>query len=161
MIVVARSLASEVIAVVAASVSPLSMVAVIATPGVSVVETSTTVVSSGKLLGSLDIFSDELLRVISVGVILGCGEDFGDRGRPLAQYLASQSFMEVETFDESRNSLVMGDLWDLEEHIREASDVIMHGLIFPVPYPLKIILISRLLAGSDDVVDERLPKFLP
>ena len=69
--------------------------------------------------------------------------------------------MEVETLDESRNSLVMGDLWDLEAHIREASDVIAQGLNFPVPYPLKIVLISRLLAGGDEVVDECLPKFLP
>ena len=38
--------------------------------------------------------------------------------------------MEAETFDESRNSLVVGYLWDLETHIREASDVIVQGLIF-------------------------------
>ena len=69
--------------------------------------------------------------------------------------------MEVETFDESRDGLVMGDLWDLDTYIREASDVIAQGLNFPFPYPLKIIFISRLLAGSDEVVDESLPEFLP
>ena len=65
--------------------------------------------------------------------------------------------MEAETFDESRNSLVVGDLWDLETHIREASDVIAQGLVFSVPYPLEIVLVSRLLAGGDEGVDECLP----
>jgi len=54
----------------------------------------------------------------------------------------------------------MGDLWDLEAHIRETSDVITQGFVLSVPYPLKIVFISRLLVGSDEVVDERLPKFL-
>ena len=84
MVVVARSLASEVIAVVTAPVPPLSVVAVITTPGVSVVETSTAIVSSGRLLGSPDIFSNELLRIIGISLILGRGEEFSDRGRPLA-----------------------------------------------------------------------------
>ena len=69
--------------------------------------------------------------------------------------------MEAKTVNESRNSLVVGNLWDLEAHIREASDVVVQGFVFPVPYPLKIIFISRLLAGSDEVVDECLPEFLP
>jgi len=57
-IVVARSLASEVIAVVAAPIPPFSVVAVIATPRVSVVETPTAVFPSGRLLGSSDVHSD-------------------------------------------------------------------------------------------------------
>ena len=77
MIVVARSLASEVIA----------DVVVLATLRVSVVETYAVVVPSGSLLvllGSSDVFSDEFFYVVSVGIILGRGEEFGDRGRPLA-----------------------------------------------------------------------------
>jgi len=46
-----------------------------------------------------------------------------------------------------------------EAHIREASDVIAQGLVFSVPYPLEIVLVSRLLAGGDEVVDECLPQF--
>ena len=87
-IVVARSLASEVIAVVATPIPPFSVVAVVATPKASVVETSVVVVPSGRLLvllGSSDVFSDELFCVVDVGIILGRGEEFGDRGRPLAQ----------------------------------------------------------------------------
>jgi len=69
--------------------------------------------------------------------------------------------VEAETFDESRNSLVVGNHWDLEAHIREASDVITQGLVFPVAYTLKIVLVSQLLAGSDEVVDECLPQLFP
>ena len=69
--------------------------------------------------------------------------------------------MEAETFDESKNSLIVGNLWDLEAHIREASDVIAQGLIFSVPYPLEIVLVSWLLAGSDDGVNECLLQFFP
>lgn len=85
MIVVAWSLASEVITVVAAPIPPFSVVAVIATPRVSVIEMSTAVVSSGRLLGSLDVFFDELFCVVGVGVIFGYGKEFSDHGRPLAQ----------------------------------------------------------------------------
>jgi len=85
MIVVARSLASEVIAVVTAPIPPFSAVAVVSTPRVSVVETSTTVVPSGRLLGSSDVFSDEFFYVVGVDIIFGCGEELSDRGRPLAQ----------------------------------------------------------------------------
>ena len=85
MVVVARSFAPEVIAVVAAPIPPFS---VVVAPKASVVETSAVVVLSGRLLvllGSPDVFYDELLCVIGVSVILGRGEEFGDRGRPLAE----------------------------------------------------------------------------
>ena len=69
--------------------------------------------------------------------------------------------MEAETFDESRNSLVVGNLWDLEAHIREASDVIVQGFILSIPYPLEIVFVSWLLTSSDEIVDERLSQFVP
>ena len=55
----------------------------------------------------------------------------------------------------------MGNFQNLEAHIREASDVVAQGLILPVPYPLKVVFVSRLLAGSDEVIDECLAQFLP
>jgi hypothetical protein len=83
-IVVARSFASEVITVVAMPIPSFLVVAIIATMRVAVVEASTAVVSSRKALGSSNVFSDELFCVVGVGVILGCGEKFGDCGQPLA-----------------------------------------------------------------------------
>ena len=83
-IVVARSLASDVITVVAMPIPPFSVVAVVATTRVPDVEAFTAVVSSGMLLSSSNIFSNELFCVVGVDVILGCGEKFGDHGRPLA-----------------------------------------------------------------------------
>jgi len=53
------------------------------------------------------------------------------------------------------------NLRNLEAHIREASDVIRQGLILPVPYPLEIVFVSRLLAGSNEIVNKRLAQFLP
>ena len=97
-IVVARSFAPEIIAVVAAPIPPFS---VVVAPKASVVEMSAVVVLSGRLLvllGSPNVFSDELFCVIGVGVILGRGEDFSDRGRPLAQPLTSQGFVKRKTF---------------------------------------------------------------
>jgi hypothetical protein len=84
-IVVVRSLASEVNTVVATPIPPFSVVVVIATLRVLVVETSTAVVPSGRLLGSSHVFSDEFFCVVGVGVIFGRGEEFGDRDRPLTQ----------------------------------------------------------------------------
>jgi hypothetical protein len=83
-IVVARSLASEINTIVTTPVPPFSAVAVVATAGIPVVETPTAVVSSGMLLGSSYVFSDELFCVVGIGVILGCGEELGDCGRPFA-----------------------------------------------------------------------------
>jgi len=55
----------------------------------------------------------------------------------------------------------MRNLWDLEAHIREASDVVTQGLVLPVPYPLEIVFVSGLLAGSDEIINESLTQFLP
>ena len=71
-VVVTRSFAPEVITVVVAPVPPFSVIVALKA---SVVETSTVVVLSVSLLvllGSPDIFSDELLCIIAVGVILCC-----------------------------------------------------------------------------------------
>ena len=84
-IVVARSLASEIVAIVTTPVPPFSVVAVVAAAGIMVVKTPTAVVSSGRLLGSSYIFSDELFCVVSVGVVFGRGEELGNRGRPFVQ----------------------------------------------------------------------------
>ena len=84
-IVVARSLASEVVTMVLAPIPYFSVVAVVAAAGIPDVETSTAVVSSGWLLGSPYIFSNEFLCVVDIGIVLGCGEEFSDRGRPLKQ----------------------------------------------------------------------------
>ena len=84
-IVVARSLASEIVAIVTTPVPPFSVVAVVAAVGILVVETPAAVVSSGRLLGSSYILSDELFCFIGVGVVFGRGEELGDRGRPFAQ----------------------------------------------------------------------------
>jgi len=83
-IVVARPLASEIVVVVATPIPPFSMLTVVVTVRVLDVETSTVVISSGRLLGSSNIFSDELFCVVGVAVILGYGEEFGDCGWPLA-----------------------------------------------------------------------------
>jgi len=84
-IVVARSLASEIVTIVTTPVPPFSVVAVVTAAGIPVVETPTAVVSSGRLLGSSYIFSDELFCVVGIGVVFSRGEELGDRGRPFAQ----------------------------------------------------------------------------
>ena len=53
----------------------------------------------------------------------------------------------------------MGNFQNFEAHIRESSDVVAQGLVFPVPYPLEVVLVPRLLPGSDEIVDKRLALF--
>ena len=80
-----RSFAPEVIMVVAATIPPFS---VVVAPKAPVVEMFAVVVPPGRLLvllDSPDVFSTELICVIGVGVILGRGEEFSNRGRPLAE----------------------------------------------------------------------------
>jgi len=55
----------------------------------------------------------------------------------------------------------MRNLRDLKAHIQETSDVIAQRFILPIPYPLEIVFVSRLLAGSNEIVNERLAQFLP
>jgi len=82
---VTRSLASEIVAVVATPVPPFSVVAVVTAARVPIVEASTTVVSPGRLVGSSYVFSDEFFYVIGIGVVFGRGEELGDRSRPFTQ----------------------------------------------------------------------------
>jgi hypothetical protein len=84
-IVVARSLASEIVAIVTTPIPPFLVVAVVVVAGIPVVKTPVAVVSSGRLLGSSYILSDELFCFIGVGVVFGRGEELGNRGRPFAQ----------------------------------------------------------------------------
>ena len=83
-VVVTRPLASEIVTVVATPIPPFSVVAVVAAARISVVEASMTVVLSGRLVGSSHVFSDEFFCVVGVAIILGCGEELGDYGRPFA-----------------------------------------------------------------------------
>ena len=69
--------------------------------------------------------------------------------------------MKTKTFDEGRNCFVVRNLWDLKTHIQQMSDVIAQWFILAVPYPLEIVLVSWLLIGSDEIIDERLPQFFP
>jgi len=84
-VVVTRSLAPEVIATVTPPVPTFSMVVVVSAMRVPVVEASTTVVSSRRLVGTSRILSDEIFCVISVSVVFCRGEELGHRGRPFAQ----------------------------------------------------------------------------
>jgi len=106
-VVVARALAPEVIAVVTLPIPTFSMVTVVRVTMVPVVKTTTTVIPSRGLVGTSRIFSDELFRVIGVSVVFCRGEELGHRGRPFAQYLVPQCFVEVQPFDESRYGLVV------------------------------------------------------
>jgi len=84
-IVVARSLASEIVTIFTTHVPPFSVFAVVTAVGILVVKTPMAVVSSGRLLGSSYIFSDELFYVVDIDVVFGRGEELGDHGRPFAQ----------------------------------------------------------------------------
>jgi hypothetical protein len=52
----------------------------------------------------------------------------------------------------------MSDSWDLEMHIREASDVVTQRLTCSVTYALKVVLVAWLVTCGDGIVDEGLPK---
>jgi len=53
------------------------------------------------------------------------------------------------------------NFWNFKTHIRESSDVIAQRLVFSIPYSLEVVLVPRLLAGSDEIVDKRLAQFFP
>ena len=84
-VVVARALASEIVAVVAAPVPALSVVPVIGTAMVPVVEAAATIVTPRRLVGTSGVISDEFFCVIGVGIIFGRGEELYHRCWPFAQ----------------------------------------------------------------------------
>jgi hypothetical protein len=160
-VVVAGALSSEIVAIVAPPVPTFPMIAVVGAAVVSVVEATATIISPRRLVGTSRIVPDEFFCVVGVGVIFSRGEELGHRCWPFAQQLVPQCFMEAQPLDESRYGLVVGNFWDLKAHIRESSDVVAQRLVFPIPYPLEVVLVPGLLIGSDEVVDERLAEFFP
>jgi hypothetical protein len=64
----------------------------------------------------------------------------------------------AKAFDESRDCFIMSDPWDLEAHIREASDVVAQRFTCSVTYALKVILVAWLITCGDEIIDEGLPK---
>jgi len=155
-LVVTRALASEVIAVVAPPVPAFSVVPIVGVTMVPVIETTSTVISSRGLVGTSRVVPDEFFCVVGVGVVFSHGKKLSHRCWSFVQQLVPQCFMEAQPLDESRYGLVVGNFRDLEAHIQESSDVIAQGLVFPVPYPFEVVLVPRLLAGGDEVVDESL-----
>jgi hypothetical protein len=91
MVVVTRSFTLEFIKVVAAPVTSFSEVPIIIMLRIVIVKPSTVVaiiVSSGKvvaLLAPCDVFSNQFLHVVGIGVIFGGSEELGDHARPLAK----------------------------------------------------------------------------
>jgi hypothetical protein len=69
--------------------------------------------------------------------------------------------MMAEAFDEGRDCLVMGDLGDLETHIRETSDVVAQWFARSVTYALKVVLVARLITRGNKIVDEGLLELRP
>jgi hypothetical protein len=67
----------------------------------------------------------------------------------------------AKAFDESRDCFIMGDSWDLDMHIRKASDVVVEWLTCSVTYALEVVLVARLVTYGDESVDEGLPKVRP
>jgi hypothetical protein len=55
----------------------------------------------------------------------------------------------------------MSDSWDLETHVREASDVVAQRLACSVTYTLEVVLVAWLVTYGDEIVDEGLPKGRP
>jgi hypothetical protein len=55
----------------------------------------------------------------------------------------------------------MSDSWDLETHIREASDVVAQRLACSIMYALKVVLVAQLVTCGDEIVNEGLPKGRP
>jgi hypothetical protein len=51
----------------------------------------------------------------------------------------------AKAFDESQDCFIMSDSWDLETHIREASDVVTQRLVCSVTYALEVVLVARLV----------------
>jgi len=84
-VMVARALAPEVIAVVTPPVPTFSMVAVVSATMVPVVKMSATVVSLRRLVGASLILSDEIFCVVGIIVVFCRGEELGHRGRPFVQ----------------------------------------------------------------------------
>jgi hypothetical protein len=84
-----RPLSPKVITVVTMRVPAFSTVSIIVTVTVVVVNSPTVVaviVSSWRVCGlfrSSHVHPDQLLRIVSIGVILGSGQKLGDRGWPL------------------------------------------------------------------------------
>jgi hypothetical protein len=64
----------------------------------------------------------------------------------------------AKAFDESQDCFIMNDSWDLETHIREASDVVAQWFACSVTYALEVVLVARLVTFGDEIDNEGLPK---
>jgi hypothetical protein len=84
-VVIARALASEIVAVVTAPVPAFSVVPVIGAAMVPVVEAAATVVTPRRLVGTSGVISDEFFCVVGVSIIFGHGEELCHRRWPFAQ----------------------------------------------------------------------------
>jgi hypothetical protein len=59
--------------------------------------------------------------------------------------------MVAKALQESRDCVIVRDIWDHNVHIREMSDVVTKRLVLAIAYLFKVIFVARLLASSVDI----------
>jgi hypothetical protein len=163
-VVIASTLALEVVTAIAVLISVVAPIMIVVTAVPDVAATSkviaaavvTVVVASWGVWCFADALIQQLLGVVSIRILLSGGEEVDHRYRPFMKELIPEIIVVVQTSNEGFNSLVVGDLGNPDVHIREASDVLAQWFVLSVADALQIILVAWLFTGSNEVFDKGL-----
>jgi hypothetical protein len=168
-IVVASTLALEVVTAIAVLISVVTPIMIVVTAVPDVAATSkvvvaavvAVVVASWRVRCFASALVPQLLGVVGVRILLSGGEEVDHRYRPFTNELVPEIVVVVQTSNEGFNSLVVGDPGNPDVHIREASDVLAQWFVSGVADALQIVLVAWLFTGSNEVFDKGLTQSIP
>jgi hypothetical protein len=124
-VVIASTLALEVVTTIAVLILVVVSITIVITAIPDVAATSkvivapvvVVVIASWRVWCFTSALVQQLLGVVGVHILLGGGEQVNHRYRPFTKELVPEVIVVVQTYDEGFNSLVVGDPRDPNAHI--------------------------------------------
>jgi hypothetical protein len=149
-VIVASTLALEVVTTIAMLISVVAPITIVITAVLDVTATSKVitmtvvveVIASWRVWCFAGALVQQLLGVIGIRILFSGGEEVDHRYRPFTKELIPKIIMVAQTSNEGFNSLVIGDPRNPNAHIRESSDLLTQWFIPGVTDALQIVLIA-------------------
>jgi hypothetical protein len=149
-VVIASTLALEVVTAIAVLISVVAPITIVVTAVPVVTATSKViaaavvmvVVTSWRVWCFTGALVHQLLGVVGIRILISGGEEVDHRYRLFMKELIPEIIVVVQTSNEGFNSLIIGDPRNPDAHMRETSDILAQWFVPGVTDALQIILVA-------------------
>jgi hypothetical protein len=168
-VVIASTLALEVVTVITMLVSIVASITIVIEVVLDVTTTSkvitamvvAVVVVPWRVWCLAGALVQQLLSVIGIRILLSGGEEVDHHYRLFMKGLVPEIIVVAQTSNKGFNSLIVDDPRNPDAHIRETSDVLAQWFVPGVVDVLQIVLVVWLFTCSNEVFNKGLTQSIP